>query len=627
MHLTNFKQYTTKFVAVSRKQGLSHALKKTKSYWLKQRRRQPQVAESFEPYQPLSQKDKPYRNIRVASVLDEFSEVAWGEEFDLVPVTPDNFERVLGQMGKARIDLLLVESAWRGSAGAWYGHIVGPQAPSKDLQALVRCARRRGIPTIFWNKEDPAHFEDFINSAKLFELVFTTDGATLTAYEREAPGKPVEVLPFAAQPAIHNPVVEHGHTRSGDFVFGGTYFAEKFPARREQIERILDAAVQASQRLDGGLTIYSRFGHEDPKYGFPRRFGRYEKGFLPYDRMVTAYKNYKVVLNVNTVPDSPTMCSRRIFEAAACGAVIVSTEGKAIRQFFKEDEILLLPEGGKESKLLEALVRSPELTDRIAHRAQREIWDKHTYTHRARQVVQMAGVASAATWENVPAVSVISSTNRPENVRHLLHQIAKQKNVRLECHVMLHGIEVDRKDLEGILPPEVPLHVYHSSSLSTLGENLNFLSKRAQTEYLAKFDDDDLYGANYLRDQIDALKYSGADVVGKKASYIYLEGQDIFALRNPGDEQCFTDFVAGPTLVWRREVTEILEFPAKNRGEDSSFLYDVTRNGMQIFSSDRFNFVQVRSSIQTHTWNIDDFELLANSTIIANGSGCLNAEV
>ena len=627
MHLTSIKQYTTKFLSVSRKQGLAHALKKTKNYWLKQLERRRQVDGSFEPYRPLKQKDKPYKNIRVASVLDEFSELAWGEEFDLVPVTPDNFERVLGQTGKARIDLLFVESAWRGSAGAWYGQVVGPQAPSKDVEALVRCARNRGVPTVFWNKEDPAHFEDFIESAKLFDLVFTTDGATLAAYEREAPGKLVEVLPFAAQPAIHNPVVEHGHTRSGDFVFGGTYFAEKFPARREQIERILDAAVQASRRLDNGLTIYSRFGHEDPKYGFPRRFKKYEKGFLPYDRMVTAYKNYKVVLNVNTVPDSPTMCSRRIFEAAACGAVVVSTEGKAIRQFFKKDEIVLIPGDGGENKLLEALARSSELTDRIAHQAQREIWDKHTYTHRARQVVEKAGISPATTWETVPVVSVISSTNRPENVAHLLNQVSKQKNVRVECHIVLHGIEVDLKDLEGILPPEVPLHVYHRSALSTLGENLNFLSKKTKAKFIAKFDDDDVYGANYLRDQVDALMYSGADVVGKKASYMYLEGRDIFALRNPEDEHCFTDFVAGPTLVWRHEVTEVVEFPEKNRGEDSSFLYDVTRNGMRIYSSDRFNFVQVRSSEQTHTWNIDDFELLANSKTIAVGSGCLNIEV
>lgn len=627
MQLAKFNQYSTRFLSVARKQGISHALRKTRTYLLKRMRQQRNSGWSFAPYQTLKLQEKPYQMIRVASVLDEFSELAWGEEFSLVPITPGNFERILSKTGEDQIDLVLVESAWRGSSGSWYGHIVGPEAPSEEIKTLVECARSHGIPTVFWNKEDPAHFEDFINSAKLFDSVFTTDGEALAAYKREVPGKPVGVLPFAAQPAIHNPVVDHGHTRSGDFVFGGTYFAEKFPQRREQTERILDAAVKASRRLETGLAIYSRFGHEDPKYRFPRRFRKYEKGFLPYDRMVTAYKNYKVVLNVNTVPDSTTMCSRRIFEAAACGAVVVSTEGEAIRRFFSKDEIVMLPDEGGESKILEVLARSPELTDRIAHRAQREIWDKHTYTHRARQVVQLAGITPEPTWESVPEVSVVSSTNRPEKIEHLLRQVAKQKNVRLECHVMLHGVEIDLENIEGILPAEVPLHVYQGSALSTLGENLNFLSKKAQFEYIAKFDDDDLYGANYLRDQVDALNYSGADVVGKRTSYIYLEGRDIFALRNPEEEHCFTDFVAGPTLVWRRDVTETVNFPRKNRGEDSSFLYDVTRNGMRIFSSDRFNFVQMRSSVQTHTWDIDDFELLASSKVIAVGSGCLNIDV
>lgn len=627
MYFSKIQGHLAKLIAISRKQGVKHAYRKTKKYLRRQKQQVVSVADSFPRYQLLKQQGKPFKNIRVAAVLDEFSELAWGQEFELVPVTPGNFERILSHKGDSKIDLLLVESAWRGSGGAWNGHIVGPSAPSAELRTLVECAQENGIPAVFWNKEDPAHFDDFIDSARLFDYIFTTDEASISAYEKTVPNRTIEVLPFAAQPAIHNPIVEYGHVRGRDFVFGGTYFAEKFPSRKAQTERILSAAEQASTRLDDGLTIYSRFGHEDPKYSFPRQYRKYEKGFLPYDRMVTAYKNFKVVLNVNTVPFSPTMCSRRIFEAAACGAVVVSTEGRAVRSFFREDEVILLPEGTRGGKLLEVLARSPELTDRIAHRAQRQIWKEHTYTHRAQRIVELTGVGSRGMVEVVPTVSVVASTNRPDQIEHLLQQVAKQRNVNVECHILLHGIDVRPEKMEGILPSEVALHVYRHSAESTLGENLNFLVGQASAKYIAKFDDDDFYGEFYLRDQIDALMYSGADVVGKKASYIYIEGRDLFALRNPRDEHCFTDFVAGPTLVWRREVTEKVRFPDKNRGEDSSFLYDVTKNGMKIFSSDRFNFVQMRFAKSEHTWEADELELLANSKVVSTGSGPLNVEV
>ena len=627
MDYSKMTKQISKFVSVSRKQGLHHALRKTQGYLEKGRRRESHSAESFEPYKPLAQHDKPYRHIRVASILDEFSELAWGQEFNLIPITPQNFLKVLSSDGDTPIDLLFVESAWSGSGGAWKGHLVGEGAPSREIEAVLECARRSGIPAVFWNKEDPAHFEDFIATARLFDYIFTTDEGTVDRYRREIPRSKVGILPFAAQPAFHNPVVEPGHQRTKDFVFAGTYFAKKFPIRQKQIQQILDAAGKASERLDSGLTIFSRFGNLDPKYRFPSRYRKYEKGFLPYSRMVTAYKHSKIVLNVNTVPESSTMCSRRVFEAAACGAVVVSTESNAIRNFFSDNQIPVLLKDEEGDRFLEALARSSELTDRIAHKAEREIWEKHTYTHRGRRILEAAGLLPVGDEDQLPEVAVISSTNRPEQLRHLLQQVVRQKDVKLEWHLMLHGIDVEAGALENALPSDIQLYVYRSTSSSTLGQNLNYLVDRTSAGYIAKMDDDDLYGERYLRDQINALRYSGADVVGKKASYVHLEDQDIFALRNPNHELCFTDFVAGPTLVWRRKVTERIRFPDRNRGEDSSFLYEATKRGLKIFSADRFNFVQVRSANRAHTWGVGAGELLANSEVISVGSGPLNVEV
>ena len=42
--------------------------------------------------------------------------------------------------------------------------------------------------------------------------------------------------------------------------------------------------------------------------------------------MLTAYRCYDVMLNVNTVTGSPTMFSRRVFESLACGTPVLSSE-------------------------------------------------------------------------------------------------------------------------------------------------------------------------------------------------------------------------------------------------------------------------------------------------------------
>ncbi len=78
--------------------------------------------------------------------------------------------------------------------------------PSPELTALVAWCRDEGIPTVFWNKEDPPNYDRFIETARLFDQVFTVDAERIPDYQRDLGHDRVELLPFAAQPRIHNPV-------------------------------------------------------------------------------------------------------------------------------------------------------------------------------------------------------------------------------------------------------------------------------------------------------------------------------------------------------------------------------------------------------------------------------------
>ncbi|MGP6175307.1 glycosyltransferase family protein [Corynebacterium sp. A21] len=597
--------------------------------WLRRRQFQDSaspIKKFWEPldvdeYTPLS-RSKVFGNVKVAVILDDFSMQAWSYEFDVLPVTPDNWRQVLD----TGIDLLLVESAWNGNSGAWQYQLTGASAPSPGLRDLIDYCRQKEIPTVFWNKEDPPHFEDFLDTARLFDQVFTTDINMLSNYQKALGHNRIQVMSFAAQPAIHNPVRIPGVHQRGDIAFAGMYFAHKFPERREQMQLLLSAADEVSPRMEHGLTIFSRFAGSDEKYQFPEPFNQHVVGSLPYSKMLTAYRDFKVFLNVNSVTDSPSMCARRIFEITASGTPVVSAPSAAIRNYFPADEVPTVDDADDAAWTLRSLVNSPQYRDRMVHKAQRRIWGAHTYSHRAEQVLAAAGIEHQSL--KLPSLSVIVSTNRPEQVDHVLGQIARQREVKPEVLLLSHNFEINKSELESTC---ARLGLENIRSFAgpaewSLGSCLNKLISEATCEVVAKFDDDDLYGDFYLLDQLNALHYSGADVVGKEAAYAYLYSNDTLLLRRPTREHRWTDFVAGPTLVGYRRVFEKIPFADITHGEDTTFLSDALAAGMRIYAADRFNFIQVRGH-GSHTWSATDSEFLANGIVESFGLNSKHVDV
>ena len=563
----------------------------------------------FPEYEPNSNRPKPFGDFRVGAILDDFSQLAWGSEFTLVQMLPGTWkESVKG------IDFLLVESAWQGNSGAWRYQIVGSNAPSANLEELVSWCRSNNVPTVFWNKEDPEHFDDFISTAVLFDYVATTDADCVARYESYRDFEGVAfVLPFAAQPSFHNPIRDQISARHqiGDVCFAGTYFRHKFPQRREQMDLVLNAGVEASNNLKSALTIYSRNEEVDEKYTFPEPFNEWVVGALPYNKMLAAYRGYKVFLNVNTVENSPTMFSRRVLELLASGTPVVSTPSRGLSNFFSDDEVVIVDDCDNATSRIESLVRSSNTRDRLVHRAQRNIWETHTYTHRAEEVIKKLGLDSSNSFTGRPSVSVIMSTIRPEFLDSALAQFKSQEGIDLEILVATHGFEVVSEDYPGVKFIEV-------SGEKSLGHCLNLLVAAASGDYIAKMDDDDLYGPNYLRDQINSLRFSGATVVGKQASYLYLEETEELILRKKWREHLWTDMVLGATLVGARETFETIKFQDVGRGEDTQFLKDVVSSGGHIYSADRFNYIQIRNT-QSHTWDVHADELKKNGQVETYG--------
>ena len=561
--------------------------------------------------QPARRRSQP--DVRVGVVLDEFSSAGFGLEWDCVQLSPKSWR---DQLAEHDVDMVFVESAWSGDQGLWAGKIAShDHSAYSPLRELTEWCRERSVPTAFWNKEDPPHYDDFLSAAKLFDFVFTSDANRLAEYVRDLGHDRVDVLPFAAQPVIHNPVrPKHGwHER--DVAFGGMYFAAKYPERREQLDVLLKAADTASASMETGLEIFSRQMGGDARYQFPAAYARRVVGALNYPEMLTAYKAYKTFLNVNSVVDSPTMCSRRIFEIIASGANVVTTPSAAIGTHFSADEIFSAATEEEAELLLRALHRNPELGERQMHRGQRRIWREHTYRARSNQI--LAAVAPKLPLEvRRPTVSVLVSTMRPWQLEHVFQTVGSQRDVDAELVLLTHGFTSDAATISHLKEQYgvAAVTLLTAGAEVTLGECLNLCVNAAAGEVLTKLDDDDFYAADYLSDQLYALEFSSADIVGKQAHYMFLADRNATLLRFPQWEHRYTRTVMGPTIMGSADVFRGSPFAAVGSGEDSRFLRDVVSAGGVVYASDRFNYCQQRTG-GGHTWKVTETELLASGEL------------
>lgn len=545
-------------------------------------------------------------DLTVMIIADEFTRESFRYEWTQIEPTPESWRTELDNYD---VDLLVVESAWEGNQGSWKYHIAGQSAPRPALQELVSECKARGIPTIFWNKEDPPHYNDFIATAKLFDLIFTTDERMIPQYGIDAPSSQVDTLAFAAQPAIHSPARPMGLHRTESIVFGGMYFRHKYPERRDQMDYLLPAAGKY------GLHIYSRQLGTDSNYQFPESLKDFVIGSLSYREMVNAYHKYKVVVNVNSVVGSPSMCARRIFEATASGAAVVTSPSDAIANFYPNGLVTEVDDSAAADTAFKTLSRSTQYRERKVHLAQRHTWENHTYAHRVDDILEAAGLASPRT---PMSISVLSPTNRPHMIENILSNFDGQTYDDRELVVLTHGFEVSSAAQDRLRASFDLSRVRFTSAPrnSTLGENLNRLVGMAEGNVVARMDDDDWYGANYLRDMSNSLRISGAELAGKAASYIYFEARNETILTYPAKEKVFSDFVRGATTVSYRDLMSSYPYHAANKSEDSDLLTRLAADGVPVYASDRFNFSVFRSSdLSAHTWQEADANMYATGEL------------
>ncbi|HIZ97476.1 MAG TPA: family 2 glycosyl transferase, partial [Candidatus Janibacter merdipullorum] len=129
--------------------------------------------------------------------------------------------------------------------------------------------------------------------------------------------------------------------------------------------------------------------------------------------------------------------------------------------------------------------------------------------------------------------------------------------------------------------------------------------------FIAKMDDDNIYGARYLSDLLAAFSYTDAGIVGKWAHYVWLRSTGAVVLRYPDAEHRYERRIQGGSMLFAGDVARQVRFSDIPRAVDSDILDRSMAEGVRVYSGDRYNYVSVRGDDRhSHTWTVTDSTFL-----------------
>lgn len=521
---------------------------------------------------------KSIKDLRIAVIMDEFTYHSYKYEADLLRLTFDNWKN---EINSFMPHFIFIESSWHGNNGDWSKKIAYVTDEKHSyIKDLIAFAQSLNIPVVFWNKEDPVHYDHFIHTAKLCDYIFTTDQDRVDDYKAACNHENVDVLQFAAQPINHNPVKIQKERVDG-ISFAGSYYG-----LREERSRDMNRLFRAS--IPHNLYIYDR-NYEYTKKGerlnflFPEEFRKYILGTLPFYEIEKAYKGYKYMININTVKTSPTMYARRVYEGLASGTPIISNYSLGMEKQF--GDIIGYSENVEElEEYLSKLNTDSSEYNKVKQLGIRRVLSEHTYNQRLLQISEKLGYEFIYTQEKITFIACIDSEKDAPKAISIFESVTYQN-----------------KELLIIVKSNINDYSFLDRNITLINEKRSIeyfetLNKLTETDYLAPISIHDFYAENYLTDLIIAVQYTNADIIGKQ-NY-FMSNNDILEEVNEASEHEFTE-----TVNINSSIIKIGLFSNFNLQEILKYLKDtmdiseLNYLGLKIYSNDKMNYIKHGSKV------------------------------
>ncbi|MBN2295670.1 MAG: glycosyltransferase [Pirellulales bacterium] len=303
-------------------------------------------------------------------IADTFSWSGWRHEATVrvLPVcdrkSKRKFQKVLASLDREPPQFLLIETVWENWGRGHRRRKFKQQAVI--IGRMIHEYRSRGIPVVFWSKEDPPHFQRFIRWAKQCDLILTTDVGCVPRY-RDYGCSSVHPMTFPAQPAIHKNYFPQTKT----VCFAGSW-NKHHPTRLEGIHNLIDPL------MNDGLDIFSRKG------SWPEEYLSHIIGSYPYEELLRRYSAYIIGLSISSVRESPTMFPRRVVEMICAGLLVISDRCLGVASLFPEIPQSTSPQQTRE--IVDYYLTHEADRLELVSSVREKILAEHTYRHRVEYI-------------------------------------------------------------------------------------------------------------------------------------------------------------------------------------------------------------------------------------------------
>ena len=300
-------------------------------------------------------------------------------------------------------DRVVRETIWRWVTPRWRRHlerIVERERPDAVVVFTVPMAHLRGIPTalrerfgvpvVFYDGDVPMSLPEFGGMDTGFnyyhgadpgeyDLVVSNSEGGLERL-RELGARRAEAVFWGADPEFFAPQPVAKET---DVFFYG--YGDKF--RRDWMAALVGEPSRALEDVDFAL------GGRD----FQGDTGRARQiGDVPFNAFARAISAARINLNITRRSHATVYASAtsRPFELASAGAAIVSNPYNGIERWFEPGrELLVVADAEEAVAAYRDLLGDPAQAEELGRRARERVLDEHTYVHRARQLLQLMGIA------------------------------------------------------------------------------------------------------------------------------------------------------------------------------------------------------------------------------------------
>ncbi|MDZ5076988.1 glycosyltransferase [Nesterenkonia sp. HG001] len=357
---------------------------------------------------------RPHTGLRIAIISDTFLFESFAGLAELIPLTPRNWEEPLEQ--EQLPDILLVAATWRGlNERSWRG-LSNPASNRRRLtvEEIMPAYRRRGIPVVYYGKEDPPNYSSFVGLAQAADHIFTTAAEMIPDYRRDCPqAASVDVLPFAVNPLVHTPLGSRPAV-SPMIHFAGSWLPDKYPQR----SRYGTWALNGAALSDRPLVIFDRNSDlflGDPRYSFPTGYSPYLAPAREREDLMLLQRGTDIAVNLNSVVASQTMFANRVLELQATGTMVISSYNQGVNSYYPQ--VHIANSTADVSGMLEAL--TTEELRRIQGDGIRKVFSDDHGVNRLAAICRVAGVPEP---QDHDVVLAVAEHPTPQLVRDLRHQ-------------------------------------------------------------------------------------------------------------------------------------------------------------------------------------------------------------